>query len=298
MLSSSGLKKFSKVLLVVNKKSTKGISESVFVSNWLKENDVDHKLFISNSIDETKELIKAYSSSENLIISVSGDGGYNTVINQVAPLKDKPHVVAWPGGNANDWCSLFGNKKKLKKAIISGNTRCVDLLEVVVTEKNGNTVTKRCFAHSYIGFGLTADAAIMLERTDRIKGMIIPEASVVFRVAANKKCLPTSEYEKVRLKSLTIHNHSRMAKLLKVRNSICDDGLFEVVALHWDISFPKKITYGLLGYLEGERYTRYKVFVPNETNIQIDGEVVEIPADSHVEISIAVKALKTLDWDI
>ncbi len=298
-MSSSGIEGFEKVFLIINKKSNRGIKEGFEALDWLKSEKIKHSYLFSNSIEETKEFMRAYSTTQALFISVSGDGGYNAVVNQAMLTNNSPFVVAWPGGNANDWFSMFGDKGKLKKAILSASIRNIDLLEIIID--NADIFSSyRFYAHSYVGFGLTADTAIILEKAESLKGKIVPEATLVLREVVTNKGIPLEDAfgEKLNLRSLTIHNSPRMAKLFKVRNSICDDGLFEIVHLHQDLSFPQKIALGVLGRLEGTQANEYCLYLPHEANIQIDGEVKKISKGSTIYIRIASKALKTLDWDI
>ncbi|MFC7660385.1 acylglycerol kinase family protein [Pseudonocardia benzenivorans] len=100
----------------------------------------------------------------SLIVSVSGDGGYNEVVDGVMQAGDTGTVCAvMAAGNANDHRRTT-REQALGDAIVAGEVRHLDLLRLTVGEGPGTVVR---YAHSYIGVGLTPIVAIDLEKGAR-----------------------------------------------------------------------------------------------------------------------------------
>jgi diacylglycerol kinase family enzyme len=87
-----------------------------------------------------------------LIVSVSGDGGYNEVVDGVIQAGNDNAVCAVKAaGNANDHRRTTG-QRPLVDAVVAGEVRRIDLLRLTI----GDGVHARTqYAHSYIGLALT-----------------------------------------------------------------------------------------------------------------------------------------------
>lgn len=124
-----------------------------------------------------------------LVVSVSGDGGYNEVVNGVMQAGNPDAVCAvLAAGNANDHSRSTGTGP-LEHAIAGGDVRHIDLLRIT-TGQPGDAPDE--YAHSYIGFGLTPIMAIGLEKGS--KGALKETVSVVRTFAKFKpfEILPTA----------------------------------------------------------------------------------------------------------
>ena len=96
-----------------------------------------------------------------LIVSVSGDGGYNEVVNGVMDAgNDRAVSAVRAAGNANDHRRVT-REQPLADAIVAGDVRRIDLLRLTVG--SGPDAEIR-YAHSYIGVGLTPVVAVDLEK--------------------------------------------------------------------------------------------------------------------------------------
>ncbi|MDQ0000689.1 acylglycerol kinase family protein [Pseudarthrobacter sulfonivorans] len=112
-----------------------------------------------HAVDLARET--ARGSRDVLVVSVSGDGGYNEVVNGVMQAGNPNAVCAvMAAGNANDHRRTTGTAP-LEEAIAGGNVRHIDLLRI--RTGNGKDAAAE-YAHSYIGFGLTPVMAIDLEK--------------------------------------------------------------------------------------------------------------------------------------
>lgn len=111
-------------------------------------------------------------------MSVSGDGGYNEVVDGAMRSGNDAVVCAvLPAGNANDHRRATV-EQPLADAIVNGSVTRIDLLRLTV---EGSSPTTR-YAHSYIGLGLTPVVAVDLERGG--KGSL-KEALTAVRAFAN-----------------------------------------------------------------------------------------------------------------
>src|SRR3712207_5383900 len=96
-----------------------------------------------------------------LLVSVSGDGGYNEVVDGVMQAGNPQVVCAVrAAGNANDHRRVT-RQRPLVEAIVAGDVRRIDLLRLTVG--SGSAARVR-YAHSYIGAGLTPVVAVDLEK--------------------------------------------------------------------------------------------------------------------------------------
>ncbi len=101
-----------------------------------------------------------------LVVSVSGDGGYNEVVDGVMQA-DNPDVVCavMAAGNANAHRQAT-RERPLADAVGAGDVRRIDLLRLTIGAGVG---ARTQYAHSYIGMGLTPIVAIDLERAAKAR---------------------------------------------------------------------------------------------------------------------------------
>jgi diacylglycerol kinase (ATP) len=227
----------------------------------------------------------ALATPDPLIISASGDGGYNEVINGVMRAQtDGAQVVTGllPSGNANDHYHSV-RTGDVDKLILDGKTRQVDLLEV--TLEQGAKHWQR-YAHSYVGIGLTAEVGIKLNQIDLNP---INEWVVTIRTIYNS---PPSEIivdGKTRLyDSLIFSNVSRLAKVFVLSStSRIDDGKFEVIALQSDnkVAMLRKIAKVLTSRTSNAtQAAEFSFETTNRQSMQMDGEIHILEPGTRVSI--------------
>ncbi|MET1087490.1 MAG: diacylglycerol kinase family protein [Arthrobacter sp.] len=229
-----------------------------------------------------------------LIVSVSGDGGYNEVVNGVMDVPASGAVcTVLPAGNANDH-SRSMPARPLTDAIRESRIRRIDLLRITFTGARGEQVQ---YAHSYVGFGLTPLMAIGIEKGG--KGKILELLSVARTLSGLRPFeLVRDDGATAQFDSLILANISRMAKYGTVSESNHpDDGRFEVVTLphagRWKMAMMtlRAVTLGL-GHQPS--VNSYAFTTRNAVPCQIDGEVVHIQAGTHVLVESARHALATI----
>jgi diacylglycerol kinase (ATP) len=237
---------------------------------------------------------QAAATGRPLIVSVSGDGGYNEVVDGVMHAGNPNAVCAvLAAGNANDHRRSTG-EQPLVDAIVTGDVRHIDLLRLTVgSDSDAHTR----YAHSYIGMGLTPIVAIDLEKGG--KGSFKEIVSVVRTFAKFRPfTIDVDPGGLRRLDSLLFANIDEMAKYATLsEDSRPDDGRFEIIALphtaKWRILAValKAATRGL-GPQPTARHYRFTTVEP--TPMQLDGEVIAVEAATSVSVDIAAGALSTL----
>jgi diacylglycerol kinase family enzyme len=229
-----------------------------------------------------------------LIVSVSGDGGYNEVVNGVMDVPASRAVcTVLPAGNANDH-HRSRPVRPLTEAIIKSRVRRIDLLRITFRGAHREQVQ---YAHSYVGFGLTPLMAIGIEKGG--KGKILELLSVARTLSGLRPFeLVRADGATARFDSLILANISRMAKYGRVSESNHpDDGQFEVVTLphagRWKMALMtlRAVT---LGLGPQPSVSSYAFTTRNAVPCQIDGEVVHIQAGTHVLVESARGALATI----
>jgi diacylglycerol kinase family enzyme len=236
----------------------------------------------------------AAATGSPLIVSVSGDGGYNEVVNGVMDVPGSKAVcTVVAAGNANDHHRSMA-ARPLPEAVQNQPVRHIDLLRITFGE---GPPTQVHYAHSYIGFGLTPLMAIGIESGR--KGKILELLSVARTLSHLSPFeLVRADGAFARFDSLVLANISRMAKYGTVSESAGpDDGRFEVVTLPhsglWRMALMtlRAVTLGLGNQ---PSVSRYAFSTRDAVPCQIDGEVRHLPADTHVVVESARGALAVL----
>lgn len=237
----------------------------------------------------------ARSARDVLVVSVSGDGGYNEVVNGVMQSGNPNAVCAvMAAGNANDHRRTTGTGP-LEDAIAGGAVRRIDLLRI--TKGQGADAPDE-YAHSYIGFGLTPVMAIDLEKGS--KGALKEMFSVMRTFSKFKPfAIRQADGKRRKFDSLVFANIPQMAKYatLSEADNHPSDGKFEVV------TFPHRSKLRVLltalraatqGLGDQPSVGSYAFTTLKPIPYQIDGEVKSVKANTRVTIESTPAALATL----
>ena len=292
---------FEKIVIIFNPNST---GDAPKLAERLRERltelltyTADLRLQPTSHAGHAVELAREAASSGGhvLVVSVSGDGGYNEVINGVKESGNPDAVCAvMAAGNANDHRRATGTKP-LEEAIAEGNVRHIDLLRIQAGLGEDAPAT---YAHSYIGFGLTPVMAIDIEKGS--KGAIKEMFSVVRTFAKFKPFeIRQTDGKRRKFDSLVFANISEMAKYatLSDADNHPSDGKFEVVLFphmpKWRVLLTalRATTHGL-----GDQpsVSTYEFTTLKPLPYQIDGEVKSVDANTLVKVECAPAALPTL----
>jgi diacylglycerol kinase (ATP) len=236
---------------------------------------------------------KAAGTGSPLIVSVSGDGGYNEVVNGVMDAgNDRAVCAVRAAGNANDHRRVT-RERPLADAIVAGDVRRIDLLRLTV----GGPGAHIRYAHSYIGLGLTPVVAVDLEKGG--KGSWREMVSVV-RAFSHFRPFPIrlEDGRRRTIDSLVFANIAEMAKYATLsQDSRPDDGRFEVITqrqtgkLRVLATAMRAATRGL-GPQPSATHYGFTTLAPMP--LQLDGELLELDADTQVAVDIAPRALATI----
>lgn len=287
---------YSAIVILYNPNSTgPSVENALQLAESLKQTDYKDKLIVSPTQNEGHAEQLAYQTAKKeplaLVISSSGDGGYNEVINgTMKAVSEGSKVVSGllPSGNANDHYKQM-HRPDLLKQILDGEQQCIDVL--VITGKINGKLWKR-YAHSYIGFGLSSEVGKELNKVDlnsKNEVLIFLKEFMKFKPFTIKQ-----DGHQTVLQSIIISNVSKMSKVLSLsKTSKVDDGLFEVIT-----SEPNKakllktiVKSATIGVPHEEQTDSYTFTTTDPLPVQLDGEVFTLDAHSTVAVTIVPKAL-------
>ena len=289
---------FDQIVIIFNPQSTGNAQESAEELRGdlaARLPEVPVQLSPTQHAGHARDLAReAAAAGSPLVVSVSGDGGYNEVVNGVMDSgNDRAVCAVRAAGNANDHRRVT-REQPLADAIVAGEVRRIDLLRL--TLGTGTTAEVR-YAHSYIGVGLTPVVAVDLEKGG--KGSWREIASVV-RGFARFRPFPIrlEDGRRRRIDSLVFANIDEMAKHARLsEGGSPDDGRFEVVTQRQTgklrvLAMAVRAATRGLGPQPSATHYGFTVLAPMP--LQLDGELVELEADTSVTVDIAPLALATV----
>lgn len=230
-----------------------------------------------------------------LIISSSGDGGYNELINGALRAQDqgrRPVCAVLASGNANDHRRTV-RRRPLIDGIVGQHVESIDALRVTIKGKDGAEKTRH--AHSYVGLGLTPTVAVELNR-NRLNRM--KETLIVIKTLRDFMPFEVDvDGKRLVLDSLVFANISQMAKVLTIAdNAEPDDGRFKVIAFPYKnkakllFMLLKAVVSGINGVDAGH----YEFTCVKELPIQFDGEVEHVKEGDTVSVTARRRVLSTI----
>lgn len=232
-----------------------------------------------------------------LIISVSGDGGYNEVINGAMAAKDqskqaRPVVSVLGAGNANDHYRVM-HDRPIVELVAEGGVKTIDLISI--TAKAPDFQLGR-YAHSYIGFGITPEVGDELNRHGKD---LLSEIILVSKTFMKFQPFTIVHAGQKRVcDSLLFANINEMAKFVKLddKNSIYDDSFKMIEFRHhgkavllWNL-----LKAAVVGITNRPAFRQYKFTVSDDLPVQSDGEIDQLPAGAEVTITSHHAAIDSL----
>ncbi len=249
-----------------------------------------------DAIDIAEDVTKR--CARPLIVSVSGDGGYNEVINGVMKAKklfpaQRPVVAVMAAGNANDHKRVMRGDTPLIRLIKHPEPKQIDLISI--TAKTSDFELTR-YAHSYIGFGITPEVGHELNRHGKSRWN-----EIWLTLKTLKDFTPfTIERDGVvkRYDNLIFANINEMAKFVKLdaKNTV-HDGKFEVIAVRHrgKLNMLRKLVGAALsGFHRPPSFARYSFICIEASPIQLDGEIEQLPAQCKATIKSHQAIIETL----
>lgn len=228
-----------------------------------------------------------------LLISSSGDGGYNEIINGIMRsdgASSKIVVSVIPSGNANDHYNAVKTNTYLQN-ITDANIQRMDVLQV---KSRANGTPLKRYAHSYIGIGMSA---VIGRKLSSSKLNFFNEKMIVLRELLRFRYVSILEGTQKRYySSLIFSNIGHMSKVLTLsnKNSI-SDGKMEVTAivyrgkLHAILNLIRMLVSNAPRSKSIEKFSFTTV---EPLLVQCDGEDIEFDRDSLVDITTCRNAIR------
>mgnify|MGYP003617590159 CR=1 FL=1 len=233
-----------------------------------------------------------------LIVSVSGDGGYNEVVNGAMMAKNEskqaqPVVAVMAAGNANDHKRVMHGQTPLIRLIKRGEPKYMDLINISATTSDF-ALTR--YAHSYIGFGITPEVGHELNRHGKSRWnelWLTIKTLKDFTPFAITRGGVTKHYD-----NLIFANINEMAKVVKLDDTTTvHDGKFEVIAIRHRGKFAmirRLVVATINGIHHPPSYSTYSFSTVETGPIQLDGEIEQLPADCAITIKSHANVIESL----
>lgn len=235
----------------------------------------------------------AKKSKNPLIISSSGDGGYNELVNGAMKAQNEGYTVTTgllPAGNANDHFRNL-NKQDMVDLVARNKTRQIDLLKVKSTT-DGKPIER--YAHSYVGIGLTPKVGKELNKTDLnlfTEVWLVARSLITIRPVRLKIGKKAHTYE-----SVIFSNVDEMSKYMKISQpSRVDDGKFEVTIFTRRLKLKLILLLlkaSIVGVKQDKRVARFSLETIGKTLVQTDGEIITIDASSKLVVTAEKQVLR------
>jgi len=226
-----------------------------------------------------------------LLVSVSGDGGYNDVVNGLMEAgADTAYAAVLAAGNANDHRRVT-KERPLIDGIVDGDVSRLDLLKISADDDR-----EVRYAHSYIGLGITPTVALELEKGG--KGSVKEVISTIRTFSKFRPFVIETGSGRESFDSVIFANIREMAKVAVLsEEGRPDDGEFEVIVLRhtakWRV-LTTAVRAALFGLGPQPSAREYRFTTVDPMPIQVDGEVSELGRGVTVTVQIVPSALRTV----
>jgi diacylglycerol kinase (ATP) len=171
----------------------KGLQKKDEIENSMRSLGIDFELVMTEAPHHGTEL--AYQAAKTgfyPIISAGGDGSVSEVMNGIVSAAQDTHtdpipMGVLPLGTANDLMVNLGiptNIPEAAKVIAAGNTRRIDLGEVIASDISGNNPKKRYFDNNS-AIGLEPCITLIQQRISWLRGSIRYVVAALMGVAKN-----------------------------------------------------------------------------------------------------------------
>jgi diacylglycerol kinase (ATP) len=286
---------FDRVVLIFNPNSTGDAKEK---ASELRDQlsvrvpDLPVELAATQHAGHARDLARdAAGHGRPLLVSVSGDGGYNDVVNGLMDAgADSAYAAVLAAGNANDHRRVT-RERPLVDAIADGDVSRLDLLKLTTDDDR-----EARYAHSYIGLGITPTVALELEKGG--KGSIREVISTIRTFSRFRPFEIETDAGRESFDSVIFANIREMAKFAVLSDEgRPDDGEFEVIVLRhtakWRI-LATAVRAALRGLGPQPTAREYRFRTVDPMPIQVDGEVSEFERGVAVTVQIVPSALRTV----
>lgn len=251
----------------------------------------DHRIEISKSISDFKQIFLNYKDKCKVFVIVGGDGTVNTAAKEIS--KSENNIMAvFPSGSGNGFARELGFNKKLnslKKYILKNEILHIDILLINETE---------CFNVSGIGF----DAYVAHDFKNRKKrGLLAYILSVITAVFKFKSFSVNFDNKEIcaedKVKMITIANTKQFGNnAIIAPNAVPYDGYYDLVIVKTFpiYYYPVFILRLMTGTLKQSKFVKYHklnkdILISSDCDLfHIDGE----PFTSEKKFKISISEHK------
>lgn len=288
--------KFHTAVIIYNPNST-GDSEKnarQFAKDLKRKNKaIAVEIIATKYAGHAEEIAAQFAAHEDtVVISSSGDGGYNEVINGVLGTDGTCTVAVLPSGNANDHHRAVAPDDMIG-SIIKAKTRTIETIQVTSTV-DGKPWTR--YAHSYVGFGLTPQVGKVL--TEARPNVLTEKWHVIKHAFSFRHVAIEADGTVHKYHSLVASTIDRMSKVIKLdQTATFDDGKMEIYESKYLSpfrTFRELLAAGVKGVSRTTRTSELTVTTTKPLLVQLDGEVFTLDAKSSVTLKCEKDSLKTL----
>ncbi|MGQ9476254.1 MAG: diacylglycerol/lipid kinase family protein [Actinomycetota bacterium] len=292
-------------LVIVNPVSRGGKAqeEGIWLLNRLKRAGVDYEALFTERAGHAEEMVVRWAEDFDVVVSVSGDGTTNEIINGIMKVPySQLKLAMFPAGTADDFACNMGYDRKDKeqalRAILGDTYRTIDLI-------------RYDDRYAAVTFGLGVDSEIA-DGAYRWKRLRIP----AYFYSGLKKCF----FEERKRYFVRFDYEDQTFEDWVLIAILCNAPLFgRYIKIHPEARMNDGIlgltigrempnVYGLILFLFaclGGRHgfsrkvsfhqvRRMRVECKTDTYAQIDGEVYRFDAGRVIELSVVPDALKVL----
>jgi diacylglycerol kinase (ATP) len=292
-------------LVIVNPVSRGGKAqeEGIWLLNRLKRSGVDYEALFTERAGHAEEMVIKWAEDFDVVISVSGDGTANEIINGIMRVPSADLKLAmFPAGTADDFATNMGYDRKDKeqalRAILDGSFRTIDLI-------------RYDDRYAAVSFGLGVDSEIA-EGAYKWKRFRIP----AYFYSGLKKCFFEErkryhvrfDYEGQTFDDWVLIsilcNAPRFGRYIKIHpEAKMNDGILgltigrEMPNLYGLVLFGFACMGGRHGFSRKVSYHQVRdmrIECKSVSYAQIDGEVYRFDAGRIINLSVLPQALKVL----
>ncbi len=289
-------------LVIINPVSRggKALKEGMWLLKELRNLKIDHEAFVTQNPGHATKIVERWVNSFDCVVAVGGDGTVNEVVNGIKYGGGEGKTFcAFPAGTADDYCHNVGiprNRKGALNVLLYGRDRKIDLLRY-----DGK------FAVVQLGVGVDAEIAYrtLSRKKIRIPAYFAVGLRIVFieRLKRSAKRLRIEGDNGVHEGSFLVAvfgNAPLYARYVYwMPEARMDDGIINMSAVGpmsplpaWFLflkCFNRDFRSERIIYDSGRKF---KVYLKEESFIQVDGEVYKYRSGETISISIEPLALK------
>lgn len=289
--------KFHTVLIIFNPNSTgDGKSNAAALRAQLRKRSPELSVVVTPTkyAGHALEIAAKHAKDAGVVIvSSSGDGGYNEVVNGILGTKGhRASAAVLPSGNANDHYNAL-SPDDLVKNIATGTVRDIEAIKVE-SFVDGKKWTR--YAHSYVGFGITPK--IGKELTMRKLNALNEKWHTLYHLMRFRHIDISRDKVVHRYSSLVFSTIERMSKVIRLDDTTdLDDGKMEVYETEYQSPWQLILTLlraSLRGLSRSDRVKSYQLKTIGKTMIQLDGEVFMLDAQSNITLTCEKSAIRTV----